>query len=185
MFPSYLDPNAFLDQFPSDSTSNPSGWSDAGYGSELEAANAILSRPERMKALAACENSTAESNAVPAVVPLLVWLSVQALRSWARKPPTIRHPRVQVCLDRHELEAIMIGRRALLGFAPAAMFSCSRSTGAYFGKTALPQSRKLVHTLGGEMESLDPAKSTGSWEYYVIPALFEGLVISIPNVPSR
>jgi oligopeptide transport system substrate-binding protein len=54
-FPLYLDPNGFLEQFPSDGSINPSGWSDPDYASELNAANAILNRPERLTRLAACE----------------------------------------------------------------------------------------------------------------------------------
>jgi ABC-type oligopeptide transport system substrate-binding subunit len=54
-FPLYLDSNGFLDQFPSDSSGNPSGWSDPGYALELARANEILGRTERLKRLAACE----------------------------------------------------------------------------------------------------------------------------------
>src|SRR6266849_8351872 len=82
------------------------------------------------------------------------------------------------------METVMIGRRVLLGLAPAALVSCARSEGAYFGRTILPQTRRLVHTLGGEIESLDPAKSTGSHEFYVIPALFEGLTQYHPELPT-
>ena len=57
MWPLYLDPNGFLDQFANDATGNPAGWSDPGYASELETANAVVSRPERLKKLAACESS--------------------------------------------------------------------------------------------------------------------------------
>ena len=78
----------------------------------------------------------------------------------------------------------MIDRRALLGLGPSALFSCTRSEGAYFGSTVLPKTRRLVHTLPGEIESLDPAKSWGSWEFYVIPALFEGLVQPHPELPQ-
>ena len=46
----------------------------------------------------------------------------------------------------------MIGRRTLLGLAPAALVSCARSEGAYFGSTVAPKTRRLVHTLGGEIE---------------------------------
>jgi oligopeptide transport system substrate-binding protein len=54
-FPQYLDPNGFLDQFPTDSRGNPSGWSDPAYASEVASANTILNRTERLKQLAACE----------------------------------------------------------------------------------------------------------------------------------
>src|ERR1044072_7100862 len=76
-----------------------------------------------------------------------------------------------------------ISRRALLGLAPAALASCARSDGAYFGSTDPPKTRRLVHTLGSEVESLDPAKSTSGWEFYAVPALFEGLVQNHPELP--
>src|SRR5262245_27951567 len=77
----------------------------------------------------------------------------------------------------------MIARRELLGIGSAALVSCRRSDGAYFGSTAAPKTAKLVHILNGEVESLDPAKSTGSHEFYVIPALFEGLTQYHPELP--
>jgi oligopeptide transport system substrate-binding protein len=46
-----------------------------------------------------------------------------------------------------------------------------------------PEKSSLTHTLGGEPESLDPALSTGAWEFYVIPALFEGLTQYHPELP--
>ena len=70
----------------------------------------------------------------------------------------------------------MIGRRELLGIGSAALVSCARSDGAYFGSTDPPKARRLVHTLPGEIETLDPAKSTTSTEFWVIPALLEGLI---------
>jgi oligopeptide transport system substrate-binding protein len=77
----------------------------------------------------------------------------------------------------------VIARRALLGLAPAALASCGRSEGAYFGSTVAPKTRRLVHTLPGEIETLDPAKSTTSHESWVIPALFEGLTQYHPELP--
>src|SRR5437764_12299364 len=82
------------------------------------------------------------------------------------------------------MEAMMIARRELLGIGPAALLSCARSDGHYFGRTAVPQARRLVHTLPGNIDTLDPAKSFGSWEFYVIPALFEGLVQPHPELPQ-
>jgi ABC-type oligopeptide transport system substrate-binding subunit len=82
------------------------------------------------------------------------------------------------------METVMIGRRTLLGLAPAALVSCARSEGAYFGSTVAPKTRRLVHTLGGEIETLDPAKSTTSHESWVIPALFEGLTQYHPELPT-
>ena len=55
VLPLYLDPNGFLDQFASGSSGNPSGWTDQDYALELETANAVLSRTERLKKLAVCE----------------------------------------------------------------------------------------------------------------------------------
>jgi ABC-type oligopeptide transport system substrate-binding subunit len=78
----------------------------------------------------------------------------------------------------------MIGRRTLLGLAPAALVSCARSEGAYFGSTVPPRTARLVHTLPGEVETLDPAKSTASQEFWVIPALFEGLTQYHPELPT-
>ena len=77
----------------------------------------------------------------------------------------------------------MIARRALLGVGSAALVSCARGEEEYFGTTVAPGSSTLVHTLGGEPETLDPALSTGSWEFYVIPALFEGLTQYHPDLP--
>jgi oligopeptide transport system substrate-binding protein len=53
--PLYLDPNGFLEKFSGEPNSNPSGWSDAAYISELKTANATLSRTVRMQRLARCE----------------------------------------------------------------------------------------------------------------------------------
>ena len=69
----------------------------------------------------------------------------------------------------------MIGRRALLGLAPAALASCARSDGAYFRNTTAPTNASLVHILNGDIDTLDPARSPGSYEFYVAPAVLEGL----------
>jgi ABC-type oligopeptide transport system substrate-binding subunit len=78
----------------------------------------------------------------------------------------------------------MINRRAFLATSAAGLISCRASRGEYFGTTVLASSRKLVHSLGAEIESLDPAKSTFGWEFYVIPALFEGLTQYHPRLPE-
>src|SRR5262245_12737897 len=78
----------------------------------------------------------------------------------------------------------MIGRRALLRAVPVALASCAQSEGAYFGSTVAPKTARLVHTLPGEIETLDPAKSTTSHEFWVIPALFEGLTHYHPELPT-
>jgi ABC-type oligopeptide transport system substrate-binding subunit len=78
----------------------------------------------------------------------------------------------------------MIGRRELLGIGSAALASCARSGGVYFGSTDPPKTRRLVHTLAGEPDTLDPAKSSGGYEFYVIPAMFEGLTQYHPRLPE-
>ena len=78
----------------------------------------------------------------------------------------------------------MIGRRELLGIGSAALASCNRSDGAYFGSTVPPRTAKLVHSLPGEPDTLDPAKSSGGYEFYVIPAMFEGLTQYHPRLPE-
>ena len=75
-------------------------------------------------------------------------------------------------------------RRAFVGIGAASLISCAPSRGDYFGTTAPPASRRLVHTLAGEPGTLDPAKSTGGYEFYVIPALFEGLTQYHPRLPE-
>jgi ABC-type oligopeptide transport system substrate-binding subunit len=78
----------------------------------------------------------------------------------------------------------MIARRELLGLGSAALTSCARSEGAYFGSTVAPNAAKLVHILNGEIDTLDAAKSIGSYEFYVMPALFEGLTQYHPELPT-
>src|SRR5438270_482067 len=64
-----------------------------------------------------------------------------------------------------------LSRRGLLGAGPLLLAGCGRANGEYFGNTALPRSRALAHTLPVEPGTLDPALSTGSSEFWVIPAL--------------
>ena len=77
-----------------------------------------------------------------------------------------------------------ISRRGLLGAGPLLLAACGRASGGYFGNTTLPRSRTLVHTLPVEPETLDPALSTGSSEFWVIPALLEGLTQYHPRLPQ-
>ncbi|HYZ85620.1 MAG TPA: peptide ABC transporter substrate-binding protein, partial [Bryobacteraceae bacterium] len=60
---------------------------------------------------------------------------------------------------------------------------CARAEGPYFGSTAGPKQAALVHLLNGEIDTIDPAKSIGSYEFYVMPALFEGLTQYHPELP--
>src|SRR4029079_8482854 len=69
-------------------------------------------------------NSTAQSDAISPSLPLREQFSLQALRSRAWNA-SLRHARVQVCLDRYQLEAVMIRRRELLGIGSAARSSCA------------------------------------------------------------
>src|SRR5262245_19710875 len=78
----------------------------------------------------------------------------------------------------------MIARRALLAAGPLLLASCARSEGSYFGSTVPPKKGKLVHILNGEIDTLDAAKSIGSYEFYVMPALFEGLTQYHPELPT-
>lgn len=75
-------------------------------------------------------------------------------------------------------------RRSLLGAAPLLLAGCRRGSGDYFGNTTAPRSRTLAHTLPVEVETLDPALSTGSSEFWVIPALLEGLTQYHPRLPQ-
>src|SRR6185503_19305836 len=75
-------------------------------------------------------------------------------------------------------------RREVLALGAGGLASCMPTRTEYFGSTALPPARLLVHTLPGEPETLDPALSTGSMEFWVIPALLEGLTQYHPRLPE-
>lgn len=68
-----------------------------------------------------------------------------------------------------------ISRRTLLTAGPLALAACETANGAYFGKTDPPASQRLVYLIGSEPDSLDPGKTTGGYESFIVPALFEGL----------
>jgi len=72
----------------------------------------------------------------------------------------------------------------MLALGAAGLAACTPSPAEYFGSTALPPPGRLVHTLPGEPETLDPALSTGSMEFWVIPALLEGLTQYHPRLPE-
>ena len=74
-----------------------------------------------------------------------------------------------------------IARRSMLGIASTALAACSRTQGQYFGDTQAPRTSRLVYVLGGEIDTLDPPLSLGGFEFYVIPALFEGLTQQHPE----
>ena len=72
-----------------------------------------------------------------------------------------------------------ISRRKLLTAGPMALAACRPAQG-YFGRTAPPDSQRLVYLIGAEPATLDPAKSADLWELYIVHALFEGLTTSHP-----
>ena len=74
----------------------------------------------------------------------------------------------------------MIGRRELLGIGSAALASCGERE-RYFGNSTPPHTQTLVYEIGGEPSSLDPATSLDGFEFYVMPAIFEGLVSRDPD----
>jgi oligopeptide transport system substrate-binding protein len=76
----------------------------------------------------------------------------------------------------------MINRRNFFALGSAALASCTPSRD-FLGSTAPPSSQRLVFALG-EPSTLDPAKSSNTWEVYVIPALFEGLTQVHPELPD-
>src|SRR4051812_3591073 len=68
-----------------------------------------------------------------------------------------------------------ITRRGALGASAAMLAACTRRKESYFGPTTPPPRQSLRYVLGAEPESLDPARYSGGFESFVIPALFEGL----------
>ena len=73
-----------------------------------------------------------------------------------------------------------IPRRSLLGLSPLALCSCGKSD-PYFGKTGPPSKQALIYAIASEPSSLDPAGALGGTEFYVLPALFDGLVSTDPE----
>ena len=53
--------------------------------------------------------------------------------------------------------------------------ACKTSASTYFGKTDPPSGQRLVYLIGSEPDTLDPGKTTGGYESFILPALFEGL----------
>ena len=66
-----------------------------------------------------------------------------------------------------------ISRRSLLS-APLMLAACAKG-GEYFGLTQPPTDQQLTYLIGGEPETLDPAKTPGGFAEFIMPALFEGL----------
>ena len=173
----YLDPNWFLNQFVTGSSVNASGWFDLQYDALLEQANGTLDPLMRRQRLADCEAYLLR--AMPFIPRVLrcMGLSTEALRAWDRAQ---RHGRAstQICLDRYEVEADMIGRqitRRSLCAAAILEAACKSKANAYFGDTTVPAEQRLVYIIGAEPATLDPGKTTGGYESFIIPALFESL----------
>lgn len=79
----------------------------------------------------------------------------------------------------------MMRRRAFVALSGAAgLAACAPAGGDYFGNTTPPSSSTLFHSLGGEPDTLDPANSAGGMEFWVIPALLEGLTQCHPRLPQ-
>src|SRR5690242_2938438 len=72
-----------------------------------------------------------------------------------------------------------ITRRQALA-APLAFTACTRRD-PYFGKSIPPGRQSLVYEIAGEPSSFDPAAVLGTSEYYVMPALLEGLLSEDPR----
>src|SRR5215475_13299895 len=72
-----------------------------------------------------------------------------------------------------------ITRRGVLA-APLVLAGCGRRD-PYFGKSIPPGRQTLVYEIGGEPSSFDPAAVLGTSEYYVMPALLEGLLSEDPR----
>src|SRR5690349_22568757 len=100
-------------------------------------------------------------------------LSAEALRPGSHQQ-SVRYARLQVRLDRSQLEGCMT-RRSILAAGPLALAACRRAEAEYFGRTEPPAAQRLVYLIGAEPATLDPAKSTDLWEGYVVHAMFEGL----------
>ena len=64
------------------------------------------------------------------------------------------------------------GRCVPLGILSA---GCKVAEGSYFGKNEPPSEQRLIYILNGEPATFDPGKTTGGWEAWIIPAMFEGL----------
>jgi len=72
-----------------------------------------------------------------------------------------------------------ITRRQALA-APIALTACGRRD-PYFGRSIPPERQSLVYEIGGEPSSFDPAAVLGTSEFYVMPALLEGLLSEDPR----
>ena len=73
-----------------------------------------------------------------------------------------------------------IPRRRVLA-APLALATCGRRDQRYFGKVTPPTRQSLIYEIASEPGGLDPATSQGASEFYIMPALLEGLVSRDPD----
>jgi ABC-type oligopeptide transport system substrate-binding subunit len=67
-----------------------------------------------------------------------------------------------------------ITRRALCATAILEA-ACKSRANAYFGDTTVPAEQRLVYIVGAEPATLDPGKTTGGYESFIVPAMFESL----------
>jgi ABC-type oligopeptide transport system substrate-binding subunit len=59
--------------------------------------------------------------------------------------------------------------------------ACRTSASGYFGKTDPPSKQRLVYLIGSEPDTFDPGKTTGGFEIFILPSLFEGLTNDHPR----
>src|SRR5262245_59362329 len=73
-----------------------------------------------------------------------------------------------------------MARRAFLAGSSAVLAACHSADGEYFGNTKAPAKQRLVFENNSEPDTLDPARSPGGAEFFLLPSLFEGLVTPHP-----
>jgi len=91
---------------------------------------------------------------------------------------TQQRARLGIRADRYAAAGVMnspITRRAALT-APLVLAGCRRRD-PYFGKSTPPKRESLVYEVAGEPSGFDPATNGDASEFYVMSALFEGVII--------
>jgi oligopeptide transport system substrate-binding protein len=83
-------------------------------------------------------------------------------------------------VDRYELEAVVISRRALVTSGPLALAGCGTGGKDHFGRSRVPASQRLVYLNRSEPASLDSVFVTTSKEINITQCLFVGLTENDP-----
>jgi oligopeptide transport system substrate-binding protein len=83
-------------------------------------------------------------------------------------------------MDRHELEAVVISRRALVTTGPLTLAGCGIVDKGHFGNSRAPAQQRLVYLNRSEPASIDPAFVTTSKEINITQCLFAGLTQNDP-----